>query len=206
MVTIASSASGSTQFQGEIVYDSTKGDQYYGKFKATRLDLGQTPTGTYTVYVTVASHLTKSLGSMLITTAIDNTVPGDPQGLIAGDITGDGNTSVVNNQLDINDYNVLISCSIYSKDNHATCDLDKKFLGLSDLEDNGDANGLPLVNEFDYNLFLREFASGKTTGDNPPGTTQASADQTVDATVISAADAALTGAVTPTVTATTGRQ
>ena len=63
-----------------------------------------------------------------------------PVALVAGDINGD-------NTLNILDYNVLVGC--YSDLLPATdCDDTRKV--KADINDNGD------VNQFDYNLFLRE--------------------------------------------------
>ena len=69
--------------------------------------------------------------------------------LIAGDVDN-------NNILNINDYNILLSCVsspvVANIDNHALCNTNANYLKLSDLEDNG------AVDQFDYNLFLREYA------------------------------------------------
>lgn len=69
--------------------------------------------------------------------------------LVAGDVDN-------NNILNINDYNILLSCvsdpDITNIDNQALCNTNANYKKLSDLDDNG------TIDKFDYNLFLREYA------------------------------------------------
>src|ERR1035437_2550934 len=123
------------------------------------------------------SHLKKYLGNSIAITNIghDNPITGTPKNLSAGDITG--NTGKADNHLDILDYNVLMSCIIYTQGSDRNlCNSRSDFFPLSDLEDNGDTTAArgPQVDEFDYNLFLREL-SANPNGDNPPGTASSSA-------------------------------
>ena len=180
-VYLTDSAQHTQQFQGNIAYDPTTTDQNYGKFATvTPIDLGvHIQAGTYTVYVTVAAHLTKSLGPVTITLGQNNPVAnGQNAGnLVAGDITG-VSSNTADNTLTIEDYNVLMSCSIYSKDS-TLCQSDSLFSTLSDLDDNGDSTTAraPLINQFDYNLWLREY-SKTPNGDTPPNITTSASAQT----------------------------
>ncbi len=69
--------------------------------------------------------------------------------LVTGNVN---NVDLSENRIDLMDYNVLLSCSIYSQDTSA-CDQDPNNANYSDLDDNG------IVNEDDYTLFLKEFAN-----------------------------------------------
>ena len=106
-------------------------------------------TGNYTVKIKSDGHLTRRIpGIQNITAGITN--PAFIKvNLVAGDIDG-------NNYLNINDYNILLSCvtdaDIVNIDNHTLCNSNSTNIKLSDLEDNG------VVNKFDYNLFLREYS------------------------------------------------
>ena len=68
--------------------------------------------------------------------------------LIAGNINDSDQSK---NKIDIADYNVLISCSIFSQDNKAACKQNSNFESWSDLNDDG------LVDNKDYTLWLTEF-------------------------------------------------
>jgi hypothetical protein len=200
-VLLTDSSQKTTQYDGNILYDSTSTSATYGKFTGS-IDLGNTiQTGDYSVIASVGAHLKKSLGTIHITVGQNNPITGTPKNLAAGDITGDvpKGTGDADNHLDGLDYNVLMSCSIYTQDNHALCYTHPQFFALSDLEDNGDAttNRGPQVDQFDYNLFLREL-SANANGDNPPGTVvqaQASLDLTNN-------DGTIQPTATPTVTPT----
>ena len=129
---------------GSINYNSGS-----GIFTGT-LDIGSGfTTGVYTVKVTSDGHLTKLIpGIQSITAGITNTA--FPQvNLVAGDVDE-------NNLLNINDYNILLSCvsdpDIANVDNHQLCNSSSIYSVLSDLDDNNS------INKFDYNLFLREYA------------------------------------------------
>lgn len=128
-------------FNGNILYDNTSGN-----FKGI-VDLGTnfTGSGSYTVKITSPTHLRKIVPGPIQTITIGqvNTMPN--VSLIAGDITGQN--LVQDNALNILDYNMLIGC--YSDLAPATsCTAANKL--LADLNDDGN------VNQFDYNLFLRE--------------------------------------------------
>ncbi len=119
---------------GTINYSSAS-----GKFTGT-IDLGNSfMTGNYNVRVKTDQYLARLLpGIQRITAGVDNAMP--PVALIAGDIEG-------NNALNILDYNILMGC--YSDFAPATsCTAAQK--QQADINDDGK------VNQFDYNLFLRE--------------------------------------------------
>jgi hypothetical protein len=148
-----------TTFNGKVAYDSTKSDANYGLYVTSpTIDLGNIAAGPYTVKVTTDAHLRKTLGTKTIVVGQDNHInyAHSISDLIAGDITGDTQNSPANNKLDILDYNVLISCDIYGKDD-STCKLNTEFPRLSDLDDDGTLT-TPDVDQYDYNLFLREFS------------------------------------------------
>jgi len=146
-----------TTFTGNIVYDSTT-----GKFATpvrTPIDIQKTHSGTYKVQVKTPGHLIKTIAAAQSIAAGTNNVISGIQNLVAGDINGDNN-------IDSSDYNILVSCDIYGKD-HTTCGTN--YPTLSNLDDNLGislaSSGLTLdkytstssaVDQFDYNLFLRE--------------------------------------------------
>ena len=113
------------------------------------VDLGQPfATGNYTVKVKSDGHLRRLIpGIQNITSG--QTIQLPQVNLVAGDINGD-------NAINITDYNILLSCindpNIANIDNHALCNSNPSYIINSDLDDNG------VVNEFDYNLFLREYS------------------------------------------------
>lgn len=122
--------------KGPLVYDPVT-----GSFKGT-LSLPSTlPSGAYSLKVKEDTHLRRIVpGIVTITKAQQNVVPSVT--LAAGDINGD-------NTIDIRDYNVLLGC--YGDLLPAVDCTDENKL-LADLTDDGP------VNQFDYNLFLREIA------------------------------------------------
>ena len=115
-----------------------------GKFLGT-IDIGKTLTsGNYIVKVISDGYLKRLIpGAQNIIAGQANNMP--EVSLIVGDITQQ-------NTLSILDYNVLMSCSIYSADNGGACNQAPSYKKLSDLEDNGP------INQFDYNLFVREYS------------------------------------------------
>lgn len=121
---------------GNIVFDNASGN-----FKGT-INLGTNipSSGPYTIKIQSPTHLRRLIGGgiqNLNKGQANNLVPVD---LIAGDVNSD-------NKIDILDYNTLIGC--YSDLSPAvSCTTENKL--LSDLNDDG------AVNQFDYNLFLRE--------------------------------------------------
>ena len=128
-----------TSANGNIVYNTTT-----GKFAGT-VNLGTNfTTGNYLVSILTDAHLQRVLpGIQTITSGITNTLPST--NVVAGDLNKD-------NALTILDYNILLSCSIYSQDNNALCKSNPNFSTFSDLDDNG------TVDQFDYNLFVREYS------------------------------------------------
>jgi Mg-chelatase subunit ChlD len=128
----------------QLIASSTGTMQYSsssGSFKTTFTMTQPITTGSYTIKATTDTHLTRLLpGIQNITAGQNNELPNAT--FIAGDIMN-------NNKLDILDYNTLIGC--YSDLLSATsCNDTQKT--ASDLNDDG------AVNQFDYNLFLREIA------------------------------------------------
>jgi Mg-chelatase subunit ChlD len=127
-----------SQGQGSLEYASTSGN-----FQGL---IGITPntfqSGKYYVKVKTNIHLRRLVpGILTITAGQKNTIPA------ATLVTGDSNND---NQLNILDYNSLLDC--YSDLAVATtCNYDKK--DATDFNDDG------LVNQIDYNLFLREIAT-----------------------------------------------
>jgi hypothetical protein len=125
------------QSTASLSYDSTT-----GSFKGTA-DLGNSfpSTGSYNIKAKGSTQLRRLIpGIQTITIGQTNSIPDIT--IITGDINSD-------NVLNILDYNLLIGC--YSDLAPATsCTTTNKI--LTDLNDNGS------VNQFDYNLFLRELA------------------------------------------------
>ncbi len=123
--------------QGTVNFDGSS-----GRFKGT-VDLGNGfTTGLYTVKVKTDQYLRGLVpGIQSISAGQTNTLPAVI--LVAGDINGD-------NAINIVDYNILIGC--YSDLLPAT-DCTATNNGLADITDDGH------VNQFDYNLFLRELTN-----------------------------------------------
>ncbi|HSW47958.1 MAG TPA: hypothetical protein VLG67_02650 [Candidatus Saccharimonadales bacterium] len=113
-----------------------------GQFSGV-VDLGNTiTTGVYTVKVKTTQFLkTLAPGIQNITAGTANNLPATT--LVNGDINSD-------NSLNILDYNILMGC--YSDFLPAVSCTSENNL-LSDLDDDG------AVNQFDYNLFLRELTN-----------------------------------------------
>ena len=107
-------------------------------------------TGTYNVYVEGPQYLrTQFPGSATITQGQVRNLTSINFNLIAGDINKVDQSF---NSIDLLDYNVLISCSIYSQSSDA-CDVDPNYKTWSDLNDDG------IVDEDDYTLWLKELAN-----------------------------------------------
>jgi Mg-chelatase subunit ChlD len=122
---------------GQIQYSSAS-----GSFVGTVSTSTPIPDGNYTIKVRSDYHLTR------LVPGIEHLVPNQVNQvptvqLVAGDANND-------NQLNIIDYNLMIGC--YSDLSPAvSCDPDVK--PTTDFNDDGD------VNQFDYNLFLRELST-----------------------------------------------
>jgi hypothetical protein len=131
---------------GSINYNSGS-----GVFTGT-VDLGANfANGNYTVKVKSDGHLRKLIpGIQNFSSSLAQPIQLPQVNLVAGDVDS-------NNLLDLGDYNILLSCItspfVANIDNHVLCNTNADYLRLSDLEDNG------VVNEFDYNLFLREYSA-----------------------------------------------
>ena len=130
---------------GSINYNSGQ-----GLFTGT-VDLGASfANGNYTIKVKSDGHLKKLIpGIQNISSALTQPLQMSRVNLVAGDVDN-------NNLLNLSDYNILLSCVtspyIANIDDHGLCNTNSNYIINSDLEDNG------VVNEFDYNLFLREYA------------------------------------------------
>ncbi len=121
---------------GTINYSSASGS-FTGSISST------ISSGNYTIKVTTDNHLTRLLpGIQNIKSGQSNKLPD------AIFITGD---AVIDNKLDIRDYNILLGC--YSDLKAATNCKDDTTKNSADFNDDG------AVNQFDYNLFLRELAT-----------------------------------------------
>ena len=125
---------------GNITYDAGAGN-----FKGV-IDFGNSIAsgGSYNIKVKERTHLRRLVpGIQAITLGQTHNIA--PITLVAGDVTGANN--IQDNAINILDYNVLIGC--YSDLAPATsCTASNK--SLADLNDDG------AVNQFDYNLLLRE--------------------------------------------------
>lgn len=103
------------------------------------VDVGTLPSSVYTIKVKVPQYLRAIVpGIITLTGGVVNQLPATV--LLAGDMNND-------NAINIMDYNVLMGC--YS-DLSAPVNCNPTNKLLADLTDDGD------VNQFDYNLFIRE--------------------------------------------------
>lgn len=121
---------------GTITYQSSP-----GVFTGT-IDMGSNlSSGVYSITLKTEKYLTRLIPIQNIISRQNNSLP--QVALVVGDVNGD-------NKLNILDFNILIGC--YGEESLATsCSPSQK--QLSDLDDNGS------VDQFDYNLFLREFSA-----------------------------------------------
>jgi hypothetical protein len=120
--------------EGTIIYDATT-----GSFKGSILFDKDCPSGTYVVVVNTDRYLKQILpGQQTITAGTTTLLPS--VSLVAGDANND-------EYLDIVDYSIVIGCFSELMP-AAACNDSTKVLG--DITDDG------VVNQFDYNLFLRE--------------------------------------------------
>jgi len=134
--------------QGNVNFDSNN-----GSFQGV-ISLGTTPTGNYTARLSVPGYLRKSYTGIISITA-NQTTQLPPLALTAGDSNND-------NSLSILDYNIILDC--YSELTPAqNCSNGDKKLS-ADLTDDGK------VNQFDYNLFLRELSTQGGGGTTPQPT------------------------------------
>lgn len=120
--------------QGTVVYDEAS-----GSFKGGIALDTDCPSGTYRVEINTDRYIKQMLpGEQLITVGTTNTLPA--VSLVAGDVSND-------EYLDIVDYSMMIGCFSELMP-AASCDGATK--DITDITDDG------VVNQFDYNLFLRE--------------------------------------------------
>lgn len=128
---------------GTITYNTTT-----GLFQGS-VDIGQgISTGLYSVKIKANQYLRALIpGIQTITQGKTNTMP--YVSLIVGDITGA-------NEINITDYNVLMACysDLEPPQDPSLCgQYTVNGFSMADLNDDG------AVNEFDYNLFLRELSN-----------------------------------------------
>ena len=134
----------------QVAYDSNNG------YFTDNFDLGTNFIGgSYIIKVKSDGHLRKSTtGLVSITSGATNAIP--QLNLVVGDLDG-------NNIIDIRDYNILVSCSVFASsgvsyspnapfDNGVLCNSNANYQTLSDLDDNG------VIDQVDFNLFLIEYS------------------------------------------------
>lgn len=121
------------------------------KFEATYDVLSSLlPDGTYNVFVEGSPFLiTQYPGSVSVKKGQTTNLTSPNFYMITGNIN---NSDQSENKIDILDYNVLISCSIFSKST-VLCDSNNNYSKWSDLNNNG------VIDQSDYTLWLREFAN-----------------------------------------------
>ena len=121
------------------------------------INLGSSLTGgNYVFKIKSDGHLRKSFKGLvnIVSGSKDKAFP--QLNLVAGDIDG-------NNVIDIRDYNIFTSCSVFSStgvdrspnavfDGGVLCNSNANYQTLSDLNDDG------VIDQIDYNLFVREYS------------------------------------------------
>ncbi len=128
-----------------VTYDSSD-KRFHAQFNLPQ----DFATGTYNIYAVGLPYLTSQYpGSKTITRHDTTRLNSNNFNLITGNINDQDQSA---NTIDILDYNVLISCWVYSTDTQA-CDEDSSFISNSDL------NGDGAVDENDYTLLLEEIAN-----------------------------------------------
>ncbi len=125
-----------TTKQGTVIYNTTAGN-FQGN-----VVLGTLPSGQYTMKIAAPQYLVKTVPGIISVTA-NQTTQLPITSLIAGDSNND-------NKLSILDYNILIDCFSDISPAKNCADPAKKL--SADLTDDGK------VNQFDYNLLLRELS------------------------------------------------
>ena len=107
-------------------------------------------TDVYNIYITGTPYLvTRYPGSVTITKNQTTVLNSDDFYLITGDINKNQDSI---NKLNILDYNVLVSCSVFVSDQR-NCNLNEDYKKNSDLNDDG------LVNQNDITLFIKEMGN-----------------------------------------------
>jgi hypothetical protein len=121
---------------GTIAYNAPAGS-FTGTINADAL-----PTGVYLLKIKTKQYLRRQISGIVTLTKGKNTNV-QAVSLIAGDI-------IDNNTLDVEDYRIILDCFSELAPPLNCSDNNKKI--LADLNDDGN------VNQFDYNLFLRELS------------------------------------------------
>ena len=140
------------EVEADINYVAGESAQNYGKFIGTATLSDDFNTGNYIVKVKVDGRLKKQIpGIQRLEAGKINSM--DPVNLIAGDIDND-------NKIGMLDYGILISCSIFARTEQAKalCSENESFKLLSDLNDDGDNEETPNVDQLDYGYFIQEFS------------------------------------------------
>jgi len=140
------------EVEADINYVAGESAQNYGKFIGTATLSDDFNTGNYIVKVKVDGRLKKQIpGIQRLEAGKINSM--DPVNLIAGDIDND-------NKIGMLDYGILISCSIFARTEQAKalCNENESFKLLSDLNDDGDNEETPNVDQLDYGYFIQEFS------------------------------------------------
>ena len=120
------------------------------KFDSTFSLPNNFPSSTYNVYIDGEEYLlARYPGSVTINKGSQTRLDSANFTLITGDIN---KTEKSINKLNILDYNILLSCSIFSS-NKTLCNTKANYRENSDLNDDGK------VNENDFTLFLKELAN-----------------------------------------------
>ncbi len=142
--------------QGNISYNSSGGN-----FQGV-IDAGNTPGGIYTARIRSLYYLSKAYSGVINITQ-DQLNQLAPVYLVAGDANND-------NSLSILDFNIILDCYSELEPPRNCNDADKRL--SADLTDDGD------VNQFDYNLFLRELSVQVGDDDTTPQPTSPAATNT----------------------------
>lgn len=136
-----------------LIYSNTQRFTYNSTTKKFDVifDIPNFPgTQAYNIYVSGKPYLIGRLpGSATIVSSQQTNISSTSFNLITGNIN---NVDQSENKIDLMDYQVLLSCSIYGKEKE-TCDKDPNYLTNSDLDDDG------IVNEDDFTLLLVEMGN-----------------------------------------------
>lgn len=108
------------------------------------------PDGIYNIFVTGSSFLSRQYpGSVTLTKGGTVNLTSKNFYLITGNVTNENESE---DKIDISDYHVLLSCSIYGSEKD-TCNKNSSYMSNSDLDDDG------IVNENDLTYWLKEVAN-----------------------------------------------
>lgn len=110
----------------------------------------------YNLFIIGDRYKYSQLPTSIKFSSVDKTIENENFNLIAGDVNKEGDSF---NNLDLLDYHIIISCSIYAQ-NTDDCDANETYRYRSDLNFDG------IVDENDYTLFLRELINQQ--GPIPP--------------------------------------